>query len=234
MANLRESLLGIDGIASADFDGENETPTGVRVRLAAGADAEAVGREVQRVLAEHGMRSHMTPPAAESAATTEDEPAPVVAQVRTDVPPPPPGALRAAVGAEVVQLPGLVIEPVRRPIPEAVPAPSEMLAAVAVEETRSGVSVRVSTTTGRVAERSVSAIGPMVDVAIVEAVGSLLTGGDEVEVVAVNDHLVDATEVVLVVAQRGQQGRRSGSAVIAVGRPFAVGLAAWQAVSELV
>lgn len=52
------------------------------------------------------------------------------------------------------------------------------------------------------------------------------------EVVAVNDHLIDGTDVVLVVVEQADGTRRSGSAVVAVGRPFAVGLAAWQAVTE--
>jgi hypothetical protein len=57
--SLRDELLAIPGIASAEFEGTEEQPLGVRVQLAVGADPETVGREVQRVLASHGMRSQL-------------------------------------------------------------------------------------------------------------------------------------------------------------------------------
>lgn len=249
--NLREQLLAIDGIAAADLDGNHDNPAGVRVRLAPGADADSVGREVQRVLAEHGMRSHMTAPdrheadaqpvAAEPAGepdvadeAPEDDPTPEprieVTSSSRDTPPPPPGALRA-VGGEVVRMPGVIVEP--DPVDDPLPGPGtpDRIAAVAVEETRTGVKVRVSTELGRQMERSVSGSGPMVDVAIVEAVGALVATPPP-EVVAVNDHVLDGTEVVLVVVEHADGTRSAGSAVVGIGRPFAVGLAGWRAVSE--
>jgi hypothetical protein len=57
---LEEELLAIAGIAGAEIEGERDHPHGVRVQLAAGADADLVGREVQRVLAAHGMRSQLS------------------------------------------------------------------------------------------------------------------------------------------------------------------------------
>lgn len=159
--SLREDLLAIAGVAAADLDGNVQTPDGVRVRLAPGADADEVGLEVQRVLSQHGMRSHMTPGSDDS---TEIVSQPHVSVSHTmgggDVPPPPPGALRAAVGADVVQLPGLVMEPV--PVVESAPGPGapDALAAVAVEEARSGVTVRVSTMLGKQVDRSVPTTGP--------------------------------------------------------------------------
>jgi hypothetical protein len=57
---LQEELLAIPGIAGAEIEGERDHPQGVRVQLAAGADADHVGREVQRVLAAHGMRSQLS------------------------------------------------------------------------------------------------------------------------------------------------------------------------------
>lgn len=269
--NLREELLALDGIAAAELDGDHTTPSGVRVRLAPGADPDAVGRDVQRILAAHGMRSHMTdaepmgdslteepvepaavaapvepavvaapveapveqPPAEEPLPVTEARPPVAVSTSTGDLPPPPPGALRAAVGAEVVRMPGVAADPV--PVAETSPGPGadDGLASVAVEETRTGVTVRVTTELGRQLERSVAAAGPMVDIAIVEAVGALLASPPP-EVVAVNDHLLDGTDVILVVVDHGDGTRTSGSAVIDIGRPFAVGTAAWRAVSAQV
>jgi hypothetical protein len=260
LVNLREHLLAIDGIAAADLDGDHSNPAGVRVRLAPGADADAVGREVQRVLAEHGMRSHMTEPARDGQGQPEaaepdqnrpvdtatsdpavdqsdapdqydDEPLIEVSPATSrDLPPPPPGALRA-VGGEVVRMPGVIVE--QDPADDPVPGPGtpDRIASVAVEETRTGVRVRVSTELGRQMERSVSGSGPMVDVAIVEAVGGL-SASPPPEVVAVNDHVLDGTDVVLVMVEHADGTRSAGSAVVGIGRPFAVGLAAWRAVSE--
>lgn len=252
---LREQLLAIEGIAAADLDGGDDNPAGVRVRLAPGADADAVGREVQRVLAEHGMRSHMTEtapkepavdpltdrpntteqvemaPAAEDGRGDEstEEPRIEVATTR-ESPPPPPGALKA-VGGEVVRMPGVILEP--DPVDDPAPGPAmpDRISAVAVEEMRTGVRVRVSTELGRQMERSVAGSGPMVDVAIVEAVGALLASPPP-EVIAVNDHLLDGSDVVLVLVEHSDGTRTAGSAVVGIGRPFAVGLAAWRAVSE--
>ena len=247
--SLREDLLAVPGIAAADLDGDHTTPAGVRVRLAPGADADAVGREVQRILAEHGMRSHMTEAEKTEPGTTAEVPRkeseiasdpeipadmpPVAVSTSVgDAPPPPPGAMRAAVGAEVVQMPGLQLE---EPVEEyaAGPGVEEALSAVGVEEARTGVTVRVTTDQGRQIERSVASAGPMVDIAIVEAVGALLASPPP-DVVAVNDHLIDGTEVVLVVVEHSDGTRASGSCVVEVGRPFAVGTAAWKAVSEQV
>lgn len=248
--NLKEELLTISGISAAELDGDANTPAGVRIRLAPGADADAVGREVQRVLAEHGMRSHMTAPSLsgppigvpEAVAPPEPsvpeerrvEPAAVVVSTTTgDAPPPPPGALRAAVGAEVVQLPGVATDPDPAAVASSSPESAERLASVGVEETRTGVTVRVSTELGRHVERSVSTAGPLVDVAIVEAVGELLASPAPA-VVAVNDHVVDGTDVILVVVEHAAGSRTAGCAVMAAGRPFAVGTAAWRAVSAQV
>ena len=73
----------------------------------------------------------------------------------------------------------------------------------------------------------------MVDVAIVEAVGELLTSPAPT-VVAVNDHVIDGSDVILVVVEHADGTRTSGAAVMEVGRPFAVGTAAWQAVTARV
>jgi hypothetical protein len=58
---LRQELMSLVGVAAADVDGTGEAaPSGVRVRLVPGADARAVGVQVQRVLASHGLRSRVS------------------------------------------------------------------------------------------------------------------------------------------------------------------------------
>lgn len=71
---LRDQLQRLPGVESAVIEGDALTPEGVRVRLAAGVDAAAVGEAVQRVLAAHGLRSEMAAP--RPAITVELDPAP--------------------------------------------------------------------------------------------------------------------------------------------------------------
>jgi hypothetical protein len=52
-------LLAIPGIDGAELEGDAVAPQGVRVQLSVGADPQEVGRQVQQVLAAHGMRSQM-------------------------------------------------------------------------------------------------------------------------------------------------------------------------------
>lgn len=74
---LREELLSLAGVAGAEVDAADATsPSGVRVRLQAGADARAVGVQVQRVLASHGYRSRVAD--GEVVATGEPAPGPPV------------------------------------------------------------------------------------------------------------------------------------------------------------
>ena len=86
---LRDDLLSLPGVESAQLDGDAMAPTGVRVHLAPGVDAGVVGDEVQRVLSLHGLRSEVgegaIPPApAPAPAPAPDEVAVVVqASVRS-------------------------------------------------------------------------------------------------------------------------------------------------------
>jgi hypothetical protein len=70
---LRDQLQSLPGVESAVIEGDALTPEGVRVRLAAGVDATAVGEAVQRVLAAHGLRSEMARP--QPSITVELDPA---------------------------------------------------------------------------------------------------------------------------------------------------------------
>ncbi|MGA9597272.1 MAG: hypothetical protein WBV06_14020, partial [Acidimicrobiia bacterium] len=56
MVALQQELLAVPGIAGAEIEDEHGI-AGVRVQLAEGADASAVGAAVRRILREHGMRA---------------------------------------------------------------------------------------------------------------------------------------------------------------------------------
>jgi hypothetical protein len=61
LETLHQELMSLVGVAAAEVDGSGESaPSGVRVRLIPGADARAVGVQVQRVLASHGLRSRVS------------------------------------------------------------------------------------------------------------------------------------------------------------------------------
>ena len=238
--SIREELLLIPGIEEAELEGDTATPAGVRVRLSADADTDTVGEEVRRVLATHGMRSHVTAP---------DNPV---------NPPPPPGA-----PASVVTLPGVSIAPpVQRfreartndiepealiqdledvgsggdaspPTPASTPpAVVRRLQSVAVEEGRGGVLVRVSADDGTAAERRARAGEAGLDDAVVSAIGELVDRRAAPPLVLeVVEHEVAGTPLVTVVVELGDGSRRVGSAVAEGGRVYAVGYAAWLALS---
>lgn len=53
--SLRDDLLGIDGVEGAEVQGLPDAPAGLRIRIANGADQEAVGGAIRRVLSAHGL-----------------------------------------------------------------------------------------------------------------------------------------------------------------------------------
>ncbi len=90
---LRDDLLSLPGVESADLDGDEMAPSGVRVRLAPGTDVATVGEEVRRVLALHGLRSEVgvepaspdgSPRAASGPPATGDAPVRTLEKIRVD------------------------------------------------------------------------------------------------------------------------------------------------------
>lgn len=239
--SLRDELLAIAGIDAADIDGGTETPAGVRVRLSPDADAEAVGREVQRVLATHGMRSHMTEltPTESAPPPPPGAPAPVVALPGIDTAPahafsPEPVAVavpRVEVSTEVEPEPEEP-ESAETELAETEPAEREGLLSIAVEEGRSGVTVRVSGS-GKTVSRRTRATGPGLDESIVAAVGELALGADTPPLLlAVKNETIEETHVITVLLEVGEAERRVGSAILEGGRPYAVARATWVALTE--
>ena len=59
VGTLRDDLLSLPGVEQAEIDGDSVTPAGVRVRLSPGVDPAAIGDEIRRVLALHGLRQEI-------------------------------------------------------------------------------------------------------------------------------------------------------------------------------
>ena len=90
---LRDDLLSLPGVESADLDGDEMAPSGVRVRQAPGTDVATVGEEVRRVLALHGLRSEVgvepaspdgSPRATSGPPATGDAPVRTLEKIRVD------------------------------------------------------------------------------------------------------------------------------------------------------
>ena len=201
---LQEELLSVPGIAGAEVD-EDRGVAGVRVQLAVGADADAVGVAVRRILLEHGMR-----------------PSPGEEDIGGEGPPPPPGA------------PGSVVSfPLVGEHAEVAPeeSPVSRLESVAIEETPDGVSVLVRSTTGARASRTLDAMGTGMDEAVVAAVCEL-KDCPTMKLLGCSDADMGGHTVVTLLVGAGDRSM-SGSAVQRGGRAFAVAHAAWAALEKL-
>lgn len=227
-SSLRAELLAIEGIASAELEGSDEAPQGVRVQLSAGADAAVVGVAVERVLAAHGMKSHRSD---DGLARRQPEKAAIPG------PPPPPGASGNG-DASVLPIRG-VLETgqgteVESPEPEVEePEPKVEIAprieSVSVEESRQGIAIRV--TVGEMsATRMVGSSADGMDAAIVAALSEL--AGVEAELVTAQRIEAGDAKVVTVLVSVPGRGQRVGSEVIGSGEAYAVAVAAWKAITE--
>ncbi|MGI9667900.1 MAG: hypothetical protein ACR2N2_12535 [Acidimicrobiia bacterium] len=53
--SLQDDLLSIPGVEGAEVEGSGDRPAGLRIRIAEGADQQAVGSAIRHVLTEHGL-----------------------------------------------------------------------------------------------------------------------------------------------------------------------------------
>jgi len=230
--SLREELMALPGVADAEVDEGSESPSGVRVKLSADADARRVGVEVQRILASHGLRSRVADGGAGPSPPEEPPPAPIVGLPSVDeeaptffdepepAPPPPsvPPPLPADVGVEAAAF---------RPEGERAGG----LASVRMEESRDGVVVTAIGSDGRTLTERCAATSEAMIEAVVAAVGGLADGRAPT-LLAVERTRAEGTEVVTVVVERIDGWRGAGAAVVRASRAFAVGKATWTALRE--
>ena len=78
-SSLQDDLLRIPGVEGAEVDGSQDAPAGLRIRIAEGADQEAVGEAIRQVLRTHGLGTDTQLPGEQ---TSETAPEPVVAAER--------------------------------------------------------------------------------------------------------------------------------------------------------
>lgn len=215
--SLRDDLLAIPGIEDAQIEGDWSAPVGVTVRMAPGIDSAEVSRDVQRVLAAHGLRSEMSAPHHE-----EVTPPLRLAEVPPDEEEEEPAATEGATEPEHHE-PRVEV---------AMHAPARpVLTSIAVAEQRSGMSVVVLAADGSAATRTVTGgddgLASRIDEAVVDAVSELL-GVAPPRVVEIGVDEVAGSRVATVLLERGGV-RFAGSAVVAGTRAYAVGRAAWAA-----
>lgn len=210
--SIRDDLLAIAGIESAELEGDADAPEEVRVRLQAGVDVAAVGEEIRKVLAGHGLHADVggstTQPAVHAVPTAgvaPEQPAP------TPEPSPPPIAVEAPISAST----GLV-----------------GLQSVAIEESSSGLTVVARAADGSRAMRRARSSGEDLDTAVVAAVAAVVAPeATPPLLLAVTEEEVEGSTVLTVVLDLARGRREAGSAVVEGGRAYAVGRAAWAALS---
>jgi hypothetical protein len=212
-------------VAEVELDGEAGAPAGVRIRLAADADPERVGLEVQRVLAEHGMRSRVDDSA------VSPPPLPLVT----------PGMAPAEGPAPEVEAPlveeaptaGEVVAPeTPAPAQEAArpAAPPAVLDWVRVDEKATGVEVTVAAADGRQATRGGAATEAGLAAAVIEAVGLVLVGAPP-RVIAIEWAAANGSQVVTVVLEAPGGAKGAGAGMVRASRAFAVARGAWSALT---
>lgn len=224
--SLHDDLVAIRGIDTAELEGDPRAPSGVRVRLAVGADAGQVGDEVRRVLAEHGMRSQMI------AAHPEppEQPAPVVnladyESTETSMGPSDTGPdvmTKTAESATVLVTP---------PLHDKSEAP--VLDSVTVRQDRDVVTVSITSSDGRTATRQATRSAATLHEATVHAAAQLATSQSappRVVVVRMDD--VEATTFVTVLLERPGGRRCVGAATIDGSVTYAVAAATWAALTD--
>jgi len=244
--SLREELMELDGVAEAEVDEAAESPSGVRVRLEADADARLVGVEVQRVLASHGLRSRIT---AQDDQEDEEEPELVTAPDLEPVPEPALETL-AEEQPEALMEPAPIPPPTMPPppltpppvVPTTEPAPAESppapaageagLASVSVDESRDGVAVTATATDGRTVTQRSEATEAGMFAAAVSAVGTLAEGSPP-ELISVTAMDADGAQAITVVLKRADGTKIAGAAVVKVSAGFCVGRATWAALRDV-
>lgn len=217
--NLRDELLSVVGVASAEVDAEGDAPSGVRVRLLPDADPDAVGAEVQRVLAAHGMRSRIASEASQ-AEQPESPRSPAAPPPVADVPAPtvpPSGPERVAEAAAA------------RFAPPSDERAAGDLASLAFEESADGVTVTAVSTDDRRSSRHAAAItDDAIAEAVVAAVSSLAEGAPP-RLLWISGETIEGTHVVTVLVERSDGTRLAGAAVVRAARAYAVARATWMA-----
>lgn len=209
VGTLRDDLLSLPGVERAEIDGDPSTPDGVRVRLSPGIDPAAIGDEIRRVLAMHGLRQDIgvgsSQPSPDVVASSELE---SVEWVHSDDEP-------------------RYGEP---QVPEAAPLLHDGLDWVSVTEGRDGIMVTAASLSDETTAFAASSSEPAIDQAVVSAVSELAGAMSLPLICSLDERDLAGTSVVTIVLEESGL-RLVGSAVVEGGRAYAVGRAVWAALS---
>lgn len=279
-SSLQDDLLAIPGVEGAEVEGSQDAPAGLRIRIAEGADQEAVGGAIRRVLSSHGLGTDTQLPgegrdetrlepeqsAVALLTTDEDESFPVeVNQGSRDgavidltdkdhQPPPTDERDDDARDDDTMEQPQIPVTPdsqepgVLPPFveprhsteeeedPDQAPslAPRITIArieSVAVVEGRTGIVVTVGASDGSEISQAASSTEGGVEAAVVQAAAKLVDpSSPDPIVVEIEDRRVEGVDIVMIVLDMDGE-LVAGSAVVAAGRAFALGRAAWAALA---
>lgn len=221
--SLRDELLAVPGVAEAEVDESGTNPSGVRVRLAPEADAQAVGIEVQRILASHGMRSRVND-ADTASANGDGTAAPVVALPTAAATPP----LIPPMPTSAPPSPGEPMVDTALYAPSAAAGYDAALAGLRVDESPEAIVITATSSDGQSATRESDLSENGLYEATIAAVGALADGHAPV-LLDVERRTVDGTEVISVIVERANGSRAAGSAVVQTTRAYAAARATWSA-----
>ncbi len=116
-------------------------------------------------------------------------------------------------------------------VPETQGVPIARIERVAVEEGRDGIVVTVTSSDGTEARRAATSSESGVELAVVLAAAQLVNASaPDPKLVNLEDRRIEGTDMVMIVLDLDGE-LVTGSAVVAAGRPFAIGRAAWAAMA---
>lgn len=284
--SLQDDLLGIPGVEGAEIDGAQDSPQGLRIRITEGADQEAVGGAIRRVLSAHGLGTDTQLPGERSQAPTPEVEQGAVAILTTDDDEPPseeeddggravidltdsppesavvedpvhddtpdlPQILAPTEDPESDDAPSFVeprrmqsapdvpepeSEPESEPERQSEPQPPAIrsiarIDSVSVAEGRGGVVVTIGASDGTEMSQMASSSEGGVEAAVVKAAAKLANpASPDPIVIEVEDRRVEGVDIVMIVLDLDGE-LTTGSAIVAAGRPFALGRAAWAALA---
>ncbi|MDP8959245.1 MAG: hypothetical protein M3N51_08620 [Actinomycetota bacterium] len=214
-SRLHSGLLMVTGVAEVQLKGNEERPSAVRVLLQPGADAGSVLEDVQRVLADHGLRVRLAPPRV---------------KLEPLLPPPPPSGRSAPLASPHDD------RQVAEQTPPT-PGPRQQEAAeldfVRVEESAERLRVTAGRSDGATITRQGRPSPRDLQQTIVTAVAALaVPEGERAPTLVSLKEAEVAGHRVLTVVMENEDGRlQTGSSVVEGGWAFALARAVWMAVT---
>jgi hypothetical protein len=259
--SLQDDLIQIPGVEGADVEGSGDTPAGLRIRIAEGADQQAVGGAIRRVLTAHGLGTdtHLPGEPSENAEGDSEVDSANVEQVTAEAPVDPPvieevdiesepivstvAIMEDDVAPEVVDItedaidvvPQVDAEPEvfepQEPEPPHEANAVARLRSVSVEEGRDGIVVTVAATDDAEVRQAAASTEGGVESAVVRATAQLARP-DSPDVIVVDIEDRRVEGIDIVMIVLDIDGSMlAGSAVVGAGRAFALGRATWAALS---